>query len=144
MSGTRRATTAQRLNEIMAEKGLRQVDILDRCKPFCEKFGQNITKSHISQWVNGVNAPSQSKLTILALALGVSEAWLLGLDTKKTRPGTLPVTISGDGMDTFQEKTLLMVGIEKLDEEEAKKLLDLARVVYPGKFDNNSDGSVER
>lgn len=149
MAGTRKATTEQRLKEIMAEKGLRQVDLLERCKPFCEKFGRNITKSHLSQWVNGINTPSQENLTILSLALGVSEAWLLGLDVNRRRNETIPMTMPmfpyGDAMDDSPTKPLLMVGIAKLNEEEAQRLLDLARVVFPGKFewDNDTDGYVE-
>lgn len=146
MSGTRKATTAQRLKEIMNEKGLRQVDLLERCKPFCEKFGKKISKSHLSQWVNGTNAPSQMYLTILSLALGVSEAWLLGLDVNRRREETVPTIMPSfpysDAMDDSPTKPLLMVGIAKLSEEEAQRLLDLARIVYPGKFewDNDIDG----
>ena len=30
-------TTADRLKQIMSERGLKQVDILEACKPYCER-----------------------------------------------------------------------------------------------------------
>ncbi len=62
----------------MAEKNLRQVDIVNLCKPYCRKYGVQLTKSHLSQYLAGKFSPRQDKLTILSMALGVSEAWLMG------------------------------------------------------------------
>lgn len=76
----RECTTAQRLQQIMAERNLRQADILMQAKPYCERFGVKLNKSDLSQFVSGKVAPGQWKLTILALTLKVSEAWLMGLD----------------------------------------------------------------
>lgn len=76
--GIEMETTAQRLRQIMSERNLRQVDILNLCKPYCEKYHVTLNKSHLSQYVAGKFAPMQDKLTILAMALGVSEAWLMG------------------------------------------------------------------
>ena len=70
--------TARRLRQVMAEKNLRQVDIVNLCKPYCRKYGVQLTKSHLSQYLAGKFSPRQDKLTILSMALGVSEAWLMG------------------------------------------------------------------
>ena len=78
-------TTADRLKQIMDEYSLRQVDILKRTKPFCEKYGVKMSKSDISQYVSGKVEPSQEKLVILGMALNVQEAWLMGLDVPRER-----------------------------------------------------------
>ncbi|MDD3164319.1 MAG: transcriptional regulator [Oscillospiraceae bacterium] len=76
----KRYTTAQRLKQIMAQRGLRQVDILRAAAPYCNELGCSLKKNAISQYVSGKVEPRQDKLTILGLALGVSEAWLMGYD----------------------------------------------------------------
>ena len=76
-------STADRLNQIMTERGLKQIDILDACKPYCEELGVKISKSHLSQYVSGAVQPGQDKLTVLSRALRVSEAWLMGYDVPK-------------------------------------------------------------
>lgn len=67
----------------MAQEGLRQSDIVELCKPFAKRYGVPITKSDISSYCTGRSDPSQKKLFILAHALHVSEAWLMGLDVPK-------------------------------------------------------------
>ena len=42
-----------------------------------------MSKSHLSQYVNGKSQPDQHKLYLLAKTLKVSEAWLLGYDVPK-------------------------------------------------------------
>lgn len=89
-----KTNTANRLNQIMNERNIKQVDILRAAKPFCEKYGVKLAKNDLSQYVNGKVEPGQEKLTILGLALNVSEAWLMGFDvpmdreTKKEQPTT--------------------------------------------------------
>ena len=72
--------TSERLKFLMEERGLKQIDILNKCVPICEKFGVKMGRNDISQYVSGKVKPKQNKLTILAIALGVSEAWLMGYD----------------------------------------------------------------
>ncbi len=73
-------STADRLKEIMNSRNLRQVDILEKAKPFCKQHNIKMNKSDLSQYVSGLVEPGQDKLSILAMALGVSEAWLMGYD----------------------------------------------------------------
>lgn len=80
-----KTTTSDRLRWLMREKGLRQVDILARCKPYCEKYDVKLGRNDLSQYVSGKVQPSQRKLTILGLALGVSEAWLMGYNVSMER-----------------------------------------------------------
>lgn len=77
--------TALRLQRIMKERNLKQVDILRLAEPFCKKYNIKLNKSDLSQFVNGKFTPGQWKLTILGLALDVSEAWLMGYDVPMER-----------------------------------------------------------
>lgn len=80
-----KATTANRLNEVMKRYELRQVDILKRAEPYCKQYGIKMGRNDLSQYVSGKVSPGQEKLTVLALALGVSETWLMGYDVPMER-----------------------------------------------------------
>lgn len=67
----------------MDEEGLRQVDILKMAEPYCLKHNIKLGRNDLSQYVSGKVEPGQKKLTILSLALGVSEAWLMGYDVPR-------------------------------------------------------------
>lgn len=64
---------------------LRQVDILDACAPYCKMYNVKIGRNDLSQYVSGKVEPKQDKLTILSMALNVSEAWLMGYDVPMAR-----------------------------------------------------------
>lgn len=70
------SNTSERLKELMALKGLRQIDI-------AEKTG--LGKSAISQYVSGKITPKQDKVYILAEGLNVSPTWLMGYDVPMER-----------------------------------------------------------
>ena len=40
------STTAERLNTIMKERNLKQSDILEKCKPFCDKYGIKMKRAY--------------------------------------------------------------------------------------------------
>ena len=73
-----RISTAERLREIMQNRNLRQIDIVNLCEPYARKYRTKIGRNDISQYVAGKVEPGQTKLFILAKALDVSEAWLMG------------------------------------------------------------------
>ena len=77
--------TSIRLKKIMSDRNLRQIDILDLCKPYCQKYQIKLGRNDLSQYVSGKVEPGQRKLTILGLALNVSEAWLMGFDVPMER-----------------------------------------------------------
>lgn len=97
-------TTADRLKYIMDTRGLKQVDILRMAQPYCEMFHIKLGKNDLSQYVNGRSRPMQKKLTILGLALNVSEAWLMGFDVPMERKIT-PIDHEADE----REQELLML-----------------------------------
>lgn len=80
-----KTTTSKRLKEIMNDRNLRQVDILDMVAPYSKKLNIRLAKNDLSQYVSGKVEPSQEKLTLLSLALEVNEPWLMGYDVKKER-----------------------------------------------------------
>ena len=77
--------TSDRLREIMSERNLRQVDILNMTLPYCKKYEVKMNKSDISQYVSGKVEPNQDKLAVLGMALNLNEAWLMGYDVPMER-----------------------------------------------------------
>ena len=76
----KRENTAIRLKQLMQERSLKQVDILEMTKPYCAKYDVKMNKSDLSQYVSGKVEPNQDKLFVLSRALRVNEAWLMGFD----------------------------------------------------------------
>ena len=85
--------TQARLKELMQARNMRQVDILNLAKPFCERYDVKLNKSDLSQYVSGKTEPNQDKLAVLGMALDVSESWLMGFDVPMDR--TVPVIPGG-------------------------------------------------
>lgn len=69
-------TCAERICKAMRIRGMRQVEL-------SEKTG--IPKSAISQYCAGSFKPKQQRLFLIAKALEVDEAWLMGLDVPMER-----------------------------------------------------------
>ena len=65
-----------RLKEAMHLKGMKQVEL-------SEKTG--IGKSSISHYMSGTHSPTTDRVYLIAKALNVSEAWLLGYDVPMER-----------------------------------------------------------
>ena len=85
-----KSTFAERLNAIIQEQNIRQIDL-------CKKTG--IGKSAMSQYLRGSFAPKQQKLYDLAEALNVSEAWLMGYDVPRERK--IVTSSESDDADSF-------------------------------------------
>jgi repressor LexA len=69
-------TCAARISKALELRGMRQIDLV-------EKTG--IPKSAISQYCSGSFKPKQKRLFLIAEALNVDEAWLMGLDVPMER-----------------------------------------------------------
>lgn len=76
MNKERKASLHERLSEAIEAAGMRPIDL-------CEKTG--IPKSMLSYYLNGKTKPKADRLHVIAQALDVSEAWLLGFDVPKRR-----------------------------------------------------------
>jgi transcriptional regulator with XRE-family HTH domain len=112
--------TSNRLKQIMAERNLKQVDILNLSIPFQKKFNIKLSKSTLSQYVNSVQSPDQNRIYLLAKTLGVSEAWLMGFDV----PMVESSKIENDS-ETIGETITVM---KKLKEPRQKIVLDTANL----------------
>lgn len=78
-------TTSDRLKQLMKDRNLRQIDILNMSKPYQKELGIKMSKSHLSQYVNDKSSPDQHKLYLLSKTLDVGEAWLMGYDVDAYR-----------------------------------------------------------
>ena len=77
-------SVAARLGYIMKQRGLKQVDVLNLTKPYCEKYHVKLAKNYLSQYCNGKNEPGKDILNVLSLALDVNALWLQGFDVPQT------------------------------------------------------------
>lgn len=77
--------TSTRLKQILKERNLKQVDVLELAKPYCKKYNIKLGKTDLSQYVSGKVEPGSDKLGILGHALNVSETWLMGYDVPMER-----------------------------------------------------------
>ena len=111
------ATTAERLKEIMNKNNLKQVDVLEAARPFCEKYNVKLGRNDLSQYVSGKVTPSQKKLTILGLALNVSETWLMGFDVPPNEKST-PVS-----EDALSESEKDLIKLFRLVPKESRPLV---------------------
>ena len=94
-----------RLKQLMLEKGLKQVDVINRSKHLQEELGIKLGKSALSQYVNDVQSPDQDRIYLLSKFFDVSEPWLMGFDVPKER---VPDS------DRTAKNTFLVTGLIKI------------------------------
>ena len=97
------STTAERLQQIMDERNLKQVDVLALAQPYCKKYGVSLGKTALSQYITGKFQPGQDRLQILGLALNVSEAWLMGFDVPREKQSAPTDEKSGERTEEYIE-----------------------------------------
>lgn len=109
--------TSTRLKQIMKERNLRQVDLLEMVRPFCEKYNLKINKSDLSQYLSGKVKPGQEKLSMLGMALNINETWLMGYDVPKEKQfETKNISLS-------QNETTLLESFNALNDLGMKKVI---------------------
>lgn len=102
---TQKVPAKERLLQIMKERRMRQIDVVDRAQPFCKKYDIKFSRSTLSQYISGKFEPSQDKLFILGLVFNVNEAWLMGFDVPKERESVpAPVIQLHAGEDPIVDK----------------------------------------
>lgn len=119
-----RVSTSVRLKEIMDKRGLRQVDVLSLARPYCEKYGVKLGKNDLSQYVSGKVEPGQDKLSILGMALDVSEAWLMGYDVPKEKKPA-----AENDNELSPNKQALITAAKDMDDATALAVLEIVRQV---------------
>ena len=68
-----------RMREALQLRGMKQIELSDKT---------GIDKGQISSYLSGKYKPKQENLSLMAVALDVSEYWLMGLDVPMERVGT--------------------------------------------------------
>jgi transcriptional regulator with XRE-family HTH domain len=100
MSGFERSgTTASRLREAMALRGIKQNELVQ---------ASGIDKGAISRYLSGAYEPKSGAISKLAVALDVSEMWLWGYDVPIER------TLEQKKNDTLAEVIVRLRNDEKL------------------------------
>lgn len=145
----KRTNTSERLKLLMDERNLKQVDILNMVAPFCDAHNVKMNRSDISQYVSGKVEPSQEKLSVLSMALGVSEPWLMGYDV--TRDGK-SVIVEYLGSDSAAAKKLqeikrqfkspmideMVNAMQRMTLNEQKKMIDVGKALFPERFKDDT------
>ena len=134
----RQETIAVRIKKALKIKGMRQAEL---CKL------ANIPKSSLSQYLNGDFEPKQDRIYLIAQALNVSEAWLMGFNVpmerqvKKVSPSEPSLTegeqlwlelyhqISDDTRDILIK---MMISFDRLPEDRQKFALEVIRAALGG------------
>lgn len=126
--------TSARLKQIMQERNLRQVDLLEMVKPYCEKYNVKINKSDLSQYVSGKVKPGQEKLSMLGMALDINETWLMGYDVPKQKQFNIEKpTLSNEEVILLKRFNTL----NKVGKEEANKRIE--ELTYINKYIENNN-----
>ena len=81
MEDGRQTTCGERIKRALRIRGMRQYELCQLTK---------IPKSAISQYVSGAFEPKQDRVYLIAKALNVSEAWLMGFDVPMARERNSP------------------------------------------------------
>lgn len=113
----KRYTTSQRLHQIMQERNIKQVDILNKALPYCEKYNVKMGRNDISQYCSGKVEPKQDKLVVLANALNVTETWLMGYEEETSLPNI-------ENVDIHVELIMLY---DQLSAEKQKLVIDMIK-----------------
>lgn len=123
----RKYETSDRLNQLMAERNWKQVDIINNSKKFQEKLGVQLGKSALSQYVNGVQAPDQKKLALLALTFDVSEAWLMGYDVPRERESVVEKEYTTSDLRKMAENAKTFDG-KPLNEDDIEAIQNIIEI----------------
>lgn len=129
----RKYETADRIRQLMEEKNWKQVDIFNNSKPYQEKLGVKLGKSAISQYVNGVQAPDQRRLALLALTFNVSEAWLMGYDVPREREATAETGYSETDLRKLAESAKTFDG-KPLTETDIQAIQNIIEIYLQGRL----------
>ena len=87
--------TALRLKRALDLRNMKQIELVEKTQ---------IGKSAISQYIAGKVVPKQDKLYLLAKALNVNEAWLMGHDVPMERQNAALPTLTAKDELNIQKK----------------------------------------
>lgn len=116
MEYDRVATCAERIKKALYIKGMKQSDLCRLTK---------IPKSALSQYISGAFEPKQDRIYLMAQALNVSEAWLMGLDVPMERQAK---KIFPSEPSLTEGEQILLDLFRRVPEDKQQMVLSLIRV----------------
>lgn len=132
MEDGRQAPCGERIKTALRIKGMKQSELCEITK---------IPKSAVSQYISGAFEPKQDRVYLIAKALNVSEAWLMGFDVPMEREKASPEEpklSEGEKLwlelynqlsdETRKVFINMMVSFDKIPTDKQQLLLDLVRV----------------
>ena len=115
MYSERVETCATRIAKAMAHRGIRQADLANIT---------NIPKSSLSLYLKDAYEPKQDRIFILAKALRVSEAWLMGYDVPMEKSDEK----SPSEVQLTEGEMMLIELFRQIPEQQQKAFLEMGRV----------------
>ena len=123
-----KSSFSNRLKEAMRINGMKQIDIINKSK-LLNDTDVKISKTDLSQYVDGKTSPGQKKLYLLAKVLNVSEAWLLGYNVNSDRP-------TDEERQLSHNKQIIAAHIDDdVTDEEMKQIINFINFIKDNKSD---------
>ena len=108
-----------RLREALNLRDMKQSELADKT---------GVTRGLINQYLSGYTLPKNDKIFLMAKALHVQEAWLMGFDVPMEKDEKSDVTIT---FRSDEDKEMYKVLIEIMEKPESRKQLEVyAKFLY--------------
>ena len=114
MSSEKRASCSDRISLALSLRGMKQSEL-------CIKTG--IPKSAISQYISGEFKPKQDRVFLIAQALDVDEAWLMGYDVPMERQKESSL----DKVELTEGEKMLLDLFNRVPEDRQQLVLQMIR-----------------
>lgn len=115
MGNDRQETISARIKRALRIKGMKQAELCHITK---------IPKSSISQYLSGDFEPKADRIYLIAKALNVSEAWLMGFDVPMDREKSSPPKSN----ELNEGEKMLLDLFRRVPEDKQKIVLQMIRV----------------
>lgn len=109
-------TVAKRLNYAMSIRNINQSELSEKTK---------ISTGSLSQYMNNKISPKQDRIFIMAKALSVSEAWLMGYDVPMDRQEVKKVDYTNLNVEITEDIKILVERYSRLDQPVKETVLNL-------------------
>ena len=110
---------SKRIATALTIRGMKQADLCKAAK---------IPKSSLSLYISGAYEPKQDKIYAMALALNVSEAWLMGYNVPMDRKDIQKNTSPSDKMELTEGEAMLLNIFRLIPKEQQQVFLEMGRV----------------
>ena len=115
MSNDRSETIAARIKKALKIKGMKQAELCQITK---------IPKSSLSQYLSGDFEPKQDRIYLMAKALNVSEAWLMGFNVPMERQDGKNKSPSAESITPTEGEKMWLELYNKLSDETRMLLIN--------------------